>query len=399
MEHHADVHIIGGGLGGLVAANVLVRAGRSVVVHDASGKLGGRARTDRQGNFSFNHGPHALYLDGRGVPILQSLGVVPSGRSPVVRGTRMVRGGSSFLGPVGPASLVRTALLGFRAKVDLGRLLAGIGSVDPATLAEVSVDEWISTCTSDAAAVDILRSLVRLTTYVNAPDRLSAEVATEQLQLALGAGVIYLDRGWQSLIDQLIDERIEVRTGRVTELPDAPAVVIATGGPESASALTGHRFTEPIAAEVSVLDLGLSAPPRHPVVLGTDTPIYLSEHGFPAGMTPSGHWSVSLAHYLATGDAPDRSALRRFARFAGVADDQIVEERYLHRMTSVTSIATADRGGLSGRPPVRIPHIPGVVVVGDWVGPRGHLVDAVVCSAHDAAMSTLAHLEGRPVSG
>jgi hypothetical protein len=310
----------------------------------------------------------------------------------------MVRNGSVHLGPVGPMSLLRTGLIGARAKVDLGRLLTGIGSLVPATLADVTVDEWIAACTDDETAADVLRALVRLTTYVNVPDRLSAEIAATQIQLALGAGVIYLDHGWQSLVDQLTDDRIQVRAGRrVTEVPDAPVVIIASGNPGSASVLTGHRFAEPIAAEVSILDVGLSAPPRHRVVIGTDVDMYLSDHGFPEGMAPRGRSSVSVAHYLAPGDAPDRSALRRFAGYAGISDEQVVEERYLHRMTSVTAIATADRGGLAGRPPSAVPHMPGVFVAGDWVGPNGHLLDAVVCSARDAAVAALSHLERRAI--
>ena len=84
--------------------------------------------------------------------------------------------------------------------------------------------------------------------------------------------------------------------------------------------------------------------------------------------------------------------LQAFARHAGIKSDDVVDERYLHRMTTVSAIATASSGGLAGRPPVAIPDRAGVFVVGDWVGPTGHLADAVMASARAAADAAIAHV-------
>jgi hypothetical protein len=153
-----------------------------------------------------------------------------------------------------------------------------------------------------------------------------------------------------------------------------------------------------------VLDLGLATPPDRPFVIGVDEPVYLSDHGFPRGMVPEGRASVSLAEYHAVGRKEDagsrertdgRARLRAFAAHAGITDEQIVEERYLHRMTVVTAIPTAATGGLDGRPGVAVPDRPGVFVIGDWVGRRGHLADAVLASAEEAALAAVAHLDRR----
>ncbi len=64
-------------------------------------------------------------------------------------------------------------------------------------------------------------------------------------------------------------------------------------------------------------------------------------------------------------------------------------------MTTVSAIATAASGGLAGRPPVAVPDRDGVFVVGDWVGPTGHLADAVLASARTAADAAIAHLSTR----
>ena len=49
----------------------------------------------------------------------------------------------------------------------------------------------------------------------------------------------------------------------------------------------------------------------------------------------------------------------------------------------------AARGGLAGRPDVRVPEVSGLYVVGDWVGPEGLLSDASLSSAARAADAIL----------
>ena len=101
---------------------------------------------------------------------------------------------------------------------------------------------------------------------------------------------------------------------------------------------------------------------------------------------------------MADDAVPDRSRLETFLTHAGVSRSAIVTERYLHRMPAVSAIATTDAGGLRGRPRAADAERPGLFLVGDWVGPRGHLLDAVLASAEDAAHGAIAHLERRPVS-
>jgi 2-polyprenyl-6-methoxyphenol hydroxylase-like FAD-dependent oxidoreductase len=398
MNHTPDVQIVGGGLAGLVAARTVVAAGRTCAIHESAPTPGGRARTDTRHGHRFNRGPHAFYLGGPGAAVLASLGVVPRGVAPRAKGTRMVLDGHAELGPVSVGSLLRTRLFGWRAKRDLGRLLATIDRVDPSVHSTRTASEWIATCTDDERAANVLHALVRLATYVNAPDDLSAEVAITQLQLAVGHGVTYLHGGWQQLVDTLASPAVEVTAGsRVIEIPDAPAVILATGGPESVASLVGGPLPSGPSAEASALDLSLSASAPHGFVLGVDEPIYLSDHGIPSGMTPSQGASVSIAQYLASNDKPDRATMRAFAAHAGIGADQVLDERYLHRMTVVSSIATAETGGFRGRPRAAVPGHAGVFVAGDWVGPRGHLADAVVCSAHDAALAAVLHVDSRSV--
>jgi phytoene dehydrogenase-like protein len=199
----AEVHVIGGGLGGLAAAALVARSGRSVVVHERRGRLGGRATTDERHGYRFNQGPHALYLGGEAMGVLSDLGIPTPGITPPTRDTRMVLGGDLHLAPGGVGSLLRTTILGVRDKAELASLMARLPRVAPIDFAERTVDEWLADLTDRERVRALLHAIVRLTTYTNAPDQLSAEVAIRQVQLGLGAGVRYLDGGWERLVDGL----------------------------------------------------------------------------------------------------------------------------------------------------------------------------------------------------
>ena len=399
MQRTPQVHVIGGGLAGLTAAALVARAGHDVVVHESRGGLGGRATTDDVRGFRFNQGPHALYRGGPGERVLQSLGIRPAATPPPLAGAMALLDGEIELLPSTPGAMVRSRLLGSLDKVAFGRTMLRVGKLEPAAYAGTTVSELVGELTDRPAARDLVEALIRLGTYTNLPRHLSAEVALVQMQLALADGVVYVHGGWERLVEELAlraGARIEPGD-RLEELPDAAAVIVATGTPQSAGALLDHRFEVGPPAEGTVLDLGLDEPPRHDFVLGIDEPMYLSNHGRTAGVPAGGH-SVSLVRYLpheAPGATQDH--LRAFARRAGIDDDHVVEERYLHRMTVVSAVASAEQGGLSGRPPVTVPDRPGVFVAGDWVGPEGHLVDAVLASAEAAAQAAITHLDRRPV--
>lgn len=397
-----EVHVVGGGLGGLAAAAFIARAGHSVVVYEQRGRVGGRATTEERDGFRFNRGPHAWYVGGEGAGVIAELGIRLTGTAPAQKGSMMARGGELHLAPSGVGSLLRTSLLGARDKADLARVLQRVQKLDSATLAGMSVDDWIHGTTGRPGVAEVVQAIVRLSTYVNDPGRLSAEVAALQLQRALSSGVLYLDHGWDQLAGKLRtaveDAGGVIGTSTVvTELPDAAAVVVAVGGPTATGAIVGEQFTTGPASTASCLDLTLRRPARHRFVIGVDEPMYLSDHGHPEGMTPSGGSSVSVASYLAPGAEPDRSAMQAFADRARIAADCIVAERYLHRMTTVTAIATAQHGGLAGRPRAEVASRPGTFVVGDWVGPNGHLADAVLASARQAAQLAISHLSRTPV--
>jgi phytoene dehydrogenase-like protein len=321
------------------------------------------------------------------------------------------RAGELHRQPVGVGSLLRTTLLSGREKAQAARLLGGIGRIDAGKLVGTTTREWIDGVAGGRVA-ELLETLVRITTYTNAPDLLDAGAAAANLRLGVTEGVRYLDGGFQSLVDGLLDAAralgAEVRTGaRVDGIepgpggfriagPDGPtvvdAVVVAAGGPDAAATLLPERpagwdeLGPP--ATVACLELGLRRPPTHAGVFGVDEPLYLNTHCPPADLAPPGGVVVHAMRYQPPGDAvpADRQQdiLRGLAADAGIADADIAEERFLARMVVTGAIPTASSGGLEGRPRAEVPGLPGAFVAGDWVGPTGMLADAALVSGAHA---------------
>lgn len=388
-----DVAIIGGGLAGLTAAATVAAAGLRSVVYERRRDLGGDARSAASDGFTFNQGPHALYRGGPAERVLQELGVELRGGVPPVKG-RIVFGGESYVAPAGPATLLQTKGLSTRDKIQVGSALTKLEKIRPKTLATMSVNDWVDRFVSRERPRQLLHMLARLATYSNHPAQMSAEVAVTQMQLALGPGVLYLHGGWQSLVDQLaaIPGVETVSSETIRALPDAPAVIIAGGGPALASKLLDRTFDVGPAAEVSCLDLGLCRRPAYNIVLGGDAPFYFSNHSSVADLAPAGHYAVGVLQYLGHGDEPNPESIREFAQHASVRDDDIVYTRKLHRMTAVSALATADRGGLDGRPKVTDTGVDNVFIAGDWVGAEGHLADAAIASGKAAAEAAVRRL-------
>lgn len=416
-----DVAVIGGGLAGLAAAATAGRAGRRVLVIEPH-PLGGRARADVVEGFTLNRGPRALYLAGAGRRVLAELDVGWSGGPPAVMGALVRRAGRLHRFPSGPGSLLRTDLLSMKEKARAGVLLAGLTRPDrrgrDLALRGRSVAQWIEEVAPQPAVADLLGALVRLTSYVEAPEVFDAHAAVSQVRAGLDPGVRYLDGGWQTLVDGaagVVAEAggrwLRARATAMAEADDsvvvttsegevrASAAVLAPGRPEAVAALLGGQpdgwpeLGPPVTA--ACLELGLRRAPVHPFVLGADEPLYLSTHAPPAGLAPDGGAVVHLLRYHGLDEvlsAPEqRSHLRTVAAQAGVDDDDVVVERFQARMVVMAATPLATAGGLAGRPPVQVEGRPRVTLAGDWVGPTGLLVDASLASGAEAGQRAAAH--------
>ena len=418
-----DVAVIGGGFAGLAAAAYVAKAGPPVTVYERSGHVGGRAMTAEHGGFRFNLGAHALYRAGAGARVLAELGVEYHGNKPPLDGWALRHGALERL-PTEPLTTLTTAFFTFGDKIEWGRLAAGAPRIDSAALNGVRLSDWLASRLRRPAVREFAKALVRVTSYTNDPDRMSAGAAVRQLQLALKGSVLYLDGGWATLVDglrraaekagarivtnarvQAIERgedgpRVRFAGGSAIE----PAAVILAAGPAVAaelvpeSAALRRRASEATPVRAATLDLGLSSLPRpdQRFVLGIDRPLYLSVHsGIANGLAPEGGAMVHLMQYLPPEGCDPAAAERELEALMDLAQpswrDLVVERRFLPNLIVVNDLPTAELGGLPGRPDVPVPDAEGVYVAGDWVGPEGWLSDGSLASAERAAAAAVAH--------
>ena len=418
--------IVGGGLAGLTAALSLARRGEPVTLFERAPDPGGRARTRVQDGFRFNVGPHALYRGGAGMSVLKALGIPVSGQAPPLSGAYALDGGRLHTLPVGMASLLTTGLVDLRAKADLAAFLARLPRIDGAALQTTSLADWLRTLRLRPKAQQVVEALARLTTYGVDVDSLSAGAAVRQLQLA-GRSVLYLDGGWQSLVDALAaaarEAGVRVVTGaRVAAVErggdrgvtgvrladgtrhDGRAVVVAAGPCETAALVEGSEATSlarwrDAAAPVFMasLDLGLSRLPRPRALfaLGIDRPVYFSVHSATARLAPAGGALVHAAMYLgARASSPAEDVRAELEALVDLVQpgwrEAVVHARFLPRLLVAHGLPSAAQGGAEGRPGAVVSDVPRLFIAGDWVGPTGLLADASLASARQAADAVLA---------
>jgi phytoene dehydrogenase-like protein len=407
MDTDFDVIVVGGGLAGLTAGATAAAAGASAIVLEAH-QFGGRARTVAKGAYTFNMGPHALYLGGAGVPVLRSLGIRPAGMPSPFGSYRILKDDTVHLIPAGPGSLVRTRVMGPASKVQFAKLLGVLPALRPAKLASVSVRRWLDDHSLRPDVEAVVRTLIRLSTYTSDVDSFSAGAAIRQLQIGLRPGVLYLHGGWAQLVDGLAervrvqartevvavepgDRRVEVRTA--DRVLTAHHVVLALGTPAATRALLPDRpawdeLGPPVTA--ACLDVGVSRAPTPGYLLGADEPIMGVTAGPPArGLAPEGQAAIAALRYEVTNAKDDHEALDAHVRRLGVKPEDIVEERFLARMVVAGTMPKAELGGLEGRPRITDSGHPRLSIAGDWVGPEGLLCDAALASGHAAARQAI----------
>ncbi len=413
---HAPVVVVGGGLTGLAAATFVARQGRPVLLLEQSDEPGGRARSRVKDGFIFNLGGHALYRGAQ--EVLSELGVAYRGGTPAASGFA-VADGKMYQLPAGPLSIFTTGLLGWRAKLELAGLFGALPRMDLGPLQNRTVADWLETGVRQPDLRRLVRALLRLATYADDPERQSAGAALAQLRSAVAHGVLYVDGGWQSLVDGLRrsaqEAGAEVRTGaRVVRVEHDEAVrgvcladgtscpasaVIVAAGPAAVCALAGGDETvleqwaaAAVPVKAACLDVALRRLPRPGgrFALGIDRPLYLSVHSAVAKLAPAGGAVIHTIKYLGPSPAPDPKADEQ--ELEGLLDlvqpgwrDALVERRFLPGMTVANALVTAAQGGTVGRPGPEVPGVRNLCVAGDWVGPDGMLVEAGLASARRAA--------------
>jgi phytoene dehydrogenase-like protein len=416
-----DVIVIGGGLAGLTTAALLARTGKSVTLFEqSSSEIGGRARTSVFDGFYFNQGPHALFLAAEGAKVLQELGITYTGGIPPPTGLRirqeekyrLLANSSSASIPPESQSISGEA---FDQFFDL------VSKIDFTELENVSVQEWIDRNIHDADAIAMMKALIRLTTYANDPDIQSAGSALHQIHLYKLGGVMYLDGGWQTLVDGLLTVATNAKarivrgkkatkvqrrsnSGWLVTLSDntqiSAKIVVIAAGPREAHALfhdDGERpevlskaVKEAKPVHLACLDVALSSLPQKDVLfaLGIDSPLYYSVHSAAARLAPENGAMIHVAKYLgASIQSKPKEDGQELEELLDLLQpgwrNVVVKKRPLPNMVLSNALVSAANNGLSGRVDPKIED--NLYIVGDWVGSEGLLSTASFASAKRAA--------------
>jgi phytoene dehydrogenase-like protein len=338
--------------------------------------------------------------------VLRELGITIDEAPVRTSGSTAVRDGVVYPLPVDLMSMLKSQLLTLSSRIEMMRFLSTVPRMDTRAFDRAPLEEWRDTQIRTQAARMLIETLVRVSTYSNAPHELSAGAALDQFRTALRAGVTYLNGGWQTLVARLRNAALAagtvIHTGagvRSLHTIAANAFVLAVP-PKTVAAIlgdaTGSRLLQSIEdtkpVQAACLDLGLrSLPqPNRTFSIGIDQPIYFSVHSRWADLAPSGKVLVQVAKYIPWGEetnsARDRDELARFLDVVQPGWWRLVEhERFMPRLNVTQDLVRATNGGLAGRPAVDAPAAENVYIAGDWVGDEGMLADAAFASARRAA--------------
>ena len=444
-----NVVVVGGGLAGLAASIYLARGGRNVTLFEKRRLLGGRAVTTLRHGYRFNLGAHAFYRDGLAAKVYRELGIPVRGGTPKPRAIALI-GDEELRLPTTWWSLITTSLLSLRGKRQLASALLHIRRFGGARSGAVTLREWIDARMSDERARQVLEALVRLATYSDHADLESASLVLSQMKVAM-RGVLYVDEGWQKIVDSLHSAAISsgvnfVSSSRIVgvqhdggvravelgglevdadrsdtlalafpSIPEevegtrlAAETVLLAVDPATAASLVGDAGAEwacarPVTA--ACLDVALRAlpQPENTFALGIDRPLYYAVHSAFAQLTPKGGALVHLTKFTKERQATDEELEGARARRSSVAvdDEQELEslldrmqpgwrEVLVHRRFLPSMTVTNSLVTPGTRRPSPVTSVRGLYIAGDWVGDEGLLADASLASARAAAKAILA---------
>ncbi len=136
-----DTLIVGGGIGGLTAAWRLAKAGRDVMLVEASDHVGGAMRTVRRDGFLLEQGPFNVIVRAPALAelladVADAAPVIPANKQ-VGRNRFVLHGGRLRKVPGSPVDLAKSDLLTAAGKA---RLLRGLAWSSPSDDAEETVD-------------------------------------------------------------------------------------------------------------------------------------------------------------------------------------------------------------------------------------------------------------------
>jgi phytoene dehydrogenase-like protein len=377
------IHVIGGGLAGLVAAITAADGGATVVLHEADATLGGRARSGA-GPYGVNLGPHVVYRDGAVVRFLR---------------TRGLRDRVRLRPPRSPRIRVLDAA-GEHGPVRLARAVAAMAQPRQAPV-DVPFDRWAHATFGERTASDLCH-IAGLYTFHHDPGSLSAAFVWDGCVRTLGHpyNTRYIGGGWTTLVRALAagarERGVRIELGSPLDagsLPDDGPVIVATA-PPAAEALLERDLSWP-SARTALLDLALADPGRLAFVafdLAPDLAGCCMAERFTANdstLAPAGVELVQAQLGIAADVELDDAVERMERTVDGLGDWRGAEVwRRAHVVTGASGAVDPPGTTWRDRPPVDQGE--GRYLAGDAVAAPGLLSEVSVNSAVRAAHLALA---------
>lgn len=416
MDNKWDVVIVGGGLAGYVAANYLAKAGMSILIIEKDKKVGGRARTDKINQELFNLGPHAFYTKGNAAPILQELGIELHGKSPKLNGL-LIDNRVEYTAPFTPLGVFTTSFLSWKERLEWLNILWKIKSMKIENISEQTFQQWVQQITYSKNVQELLLILGRLSTYCHAPEKVSASVIVAHLKMVL-RGVLYIDRGWQTIIDQLhnnaVISGVQIQTGMMvneikmiennfrlylsTEEELTCKYVLSTTGPRELMKMLGENITQTqmdffsqlLPLKGAALDVALIQLPKPNRLFAMEVtePFYYSVHSNAAILSEDENAIVlHVFKYLHPDDHMDRKALKNeLEQFLEKIQPGWQKYKISSRfMPTITVNQRLPQIGDDQKLQRSKLEVSGLYLAGDWVSAHSILSEGAVSSAKQAA--------------
>jgi phytoene dehydrogenase-like protein len=226
----ADAIIIGAGYAGMSAAAMLAKAGKKVIVLEASDMIGGRAHSFKTGKgYVWEYGAHSHRLAHKGIAneVFKRLGEEID-FLPEAKYAKLIFKGRLWDRPEGPVGFLKTPMLSFRARLALLALLIKIKKADPADWYDKTLLDFYKT-SFQHSEVEAFLPFLGMTIMCPTPNKVSAGEVIEFLQRALKAGIgVGEPRGGAAQIFFKLEKHIE-KSGDIHLSEKAQKLIIENG--------------------------------------------------------------------------------------------------------------------------------------------------------------------------
>ncbi|MDA0167854.1 FAD-dependent oxidoreductase [Solirubrobacter taibaiensis] len=365
------ITIVGAGVAGLTAAIACAEAGAPVVLYDAHGEPGGRARS-LDAPYRANLGPHVLYSDGALWGWLKERDLLPPSTGIPYTGLRLRWGGAIHRTP--PLALIPSMLK-----------LRGRRAPD-----DESFRAWASSHGGERTA-EWLSALAGVYTFHHDPGELSAAFVWERTSRLASPppSVRFLIGGWSALVHALVNRArqlgVEFRFGeRVSELPATPTIVAVE--PSDARALLDDPSLHWTSGHTVCIDLALESRRGDPFVVSDLDECGWVERYTAADRTlaPAGQELVQAQMPVRPGESHDGTTRRLEALLDLAFPDRATRTVWHRRMVMHGRTGALDLPGTTWRDRPALDRGDGVFLAGDWVAAPGLLAEVAWKSAVEA---------------